>query len=368
MNIKQAIEKISLKDLIESTGRVAVSGNAAKGEYLYSAPYREDNDPSLKINIHQKRFIDFGQDDAKGDVIQLARLIMGNGNASSITVSEALQWLKQFSGGVLTPATAKALQKQEKQAPVASFEGDRFRFVKSVPFSKKSHPNNQHYVTEVRKISLAVASHYLDVVTYRDMAPSENLDNGYRYGIGMKNDVGGYEVRASSVNSNFKTSLGQKGITTFNGKNGAIAGDIFEGQFDFLTNLEIRSLIVPENPTIILNTGRFASKAAEEIKKRSEWAEVKYWRIWQHNDDEGDRTTQVICTELGEDYSIGTLNHYWTGYNDLNEWWTTAPAQERDNLVKQFQGIAPSAKFYDTSASSEIRRFQDAKRGGYKPL
>ena len=158
MNIKQAIESVSLKDLIESTGRQATHANTAKGEYTYSAPYREDHDPSLKINVHTRKFIDYGQDDAKGDVIQLARLIMGNGNANAVTVSEALQWRKRFSGREVAPAPAKAIQQPEKRPSVASFEGDRYKLVKAVPISARTHPNNLNYITETRKVSLRVAA------------------------------------------------------------------------------------------------------------------------------------------------------------------------------------------------------------------
>ncbi|KAA9340348.1 hypothetical protein [Larkinella humicola] len=348
MNIKQAIDTVSLKDLVESTGRQPTSANIAKGEYTYQAPYRDDIDPSFKINIYQKKFIDYGQEDAKGDVVHLARLIMGNGNASAITVSQALQWLKQFSGGGVAATPAQPTQKPEKPVSVASYGGDRYQFVKAVPVSSKSHPNNLDYITKIRKIDLSIASRFLDVITYKDnAAPKNDPLKGYRYGIGGQNDAGGYEVRAASVNSNFKTSLGQKDITTFNGSLKATSGDIFEGRFDFLTFLQMKGITQLENPAIILNTGRFAARAAEVIKSRPEWQHVKHWRIWQHNDEEGERTTQVLCTELGDDYSVGTLNHYYEGYNDLNQWWTDAP-----DTRSIFAG-RPVQKSYDGSYDAQ---------------
>lgn len=365
MNIKQAIEQISLKDLIESTGRQAATANTAKGEYTYSAPYREDHDPSLKINVHTRKFIDYGQDDAKGDVIQLARLIMGNGNASTVSVSDALQWLKRFSGREITPEPAKPIQRPEKPALVASFEGDRYQFVKSVPISAKSHVNNLTYIVDNRGISLRVAALYLEAITYRDnVAPQGDPLKGFRYGIGGPNDAGGYEVRAATTASNFKTSLGQKDISTFNGHKDATTGHIFEGRFDFLTLLEIIGATRPHNPTIILNTGRFAARAAQAIKSRADWQNVKTWHIWQHNDDEGHRMTQAFIEELGEGYTVGTLEQTYQGYNDLNECWTDAPDQQRMALKNQLAGSVPAVhKSYDTSASAEARRTLDAQRG-----
>lgn len=336
MNIKQAIETVSLKDLIESTGRQATSGNLAKGEYLYSAPYREDTDPSLKINIFTKKFIDYGQDDAKGDVIQLARLIMGNGNAHAVSVSEALQWLRKFSGREIVPVPAKPIQLQEKPASVASFDGERYKLIKAAPITAKSHPNNLAYITDIRKVSLPVAARYLKIITYKDkaVAPDDPL-KGIRYGIGSENDAGGHEVRAASIHSNFKTSIGPKDITSINGHPAATTGDIFEGQFDFLTRLEIAGETINYNPTIILNSGRMAARAAQTIRKREDWQHVKHWRIWQHNDDEGHRTTQVIIEELGDGYSVGTVEHLYDGFNDLNECWTKAEPQRRSALTAQ---------------------------------
>jgi hypothetical protein len=339
MNIKQAIETVSLKDLIESTGRQAASGNAAKGEYLYSAPYREDNDPSLKINVFTKKFIDYGQDDAKGDVIQLARLIMGNGNAHTVSVSEALQWLRNFSGRVVAATPAKPIQHREKPASVVSFEGDRYKLLKAEPITAKSHPNNVAYVTDVRKVSLAVATRYIQIISYKDTAaPEGDVLKGVRYGIGTKNDAGGYEVRAASIHSNFKTSIGQKDITSFNGHPNATVGDIFEGQFDFLTYLEIAGETVNYNPSIILNTGRFAARAAQIIKQRDDFRYIQRWRFWHHNDDEGHRSTQVLIEQLGDDYRVETQNHLHDGFNDLNECWTKAEPQRRmvlNNQIKQ---------------------------------
>lgn len=355
MNIKQAIEQISLKDLIESTGRQAATANPTKGEYTYSAPYREDHDPSLKINIHTRKFIDFGQDDARGDVIQLARLIMGNGNASAVTVSEALQWLKRFSGREVTPAPAKAIQRPEKPASVASYEGDRYRLVKAVPISAKTHPNNLAYITDIRKISLAVAARYLKAITYKDSAaPADDPLKGFRYGVGGENDSGGIEVRAASLHSNFKTSLGPKDVSSFDGHPRATKGDIFEGRFDFLTALEIAGEVQNFNPTVVLNSGRLAARAAQIIRKREDWQHIKEWRIWQQNDDEGDRSTQAFIEEMGDGCTIHTLNHYWDSYDDLNKCWTDAPDKVRQTLAAQIKAVQvrPAIK---ASPSSEAQ-------------
>ena len=360
--VANAKRNADIMQVIESTGARPAHSNPAKGEYTYHAPYREDVDPSLKINVHLQKFIDYGMDGSEGDVIELTRRIFGKGNINAMPFLKAIEWLEGFSAGVVAPAAIQPVQRPGKQAREVSHEGDRYTFVKSAPISGKSHLNNINYIVEDRKISLKVASRYLEIVTYKDnAAPNGDALKGLRYGIGRQNDAGGYEVRAASSSSNFKTSLGQKDITTFNGEKNAAVGDIFEGQFDFLTRLEMSGLLKTDNPTVILNTGRLAARAAEVIRNRPEWQHVKNWRVWQHNDDEGERTTQVLIEGLGEGYSVGTLNHYWEGHNDLNECWTASPGQQITELKRSLGGMAPIVKFYDSSASSEHRRFQSHK-------
>ena len=76
------------------------------------------------------------------------------------------------------------------------------------------------------------------------------------YGIGFKNNSGGYEIR----NPYFKASSSPKDITTFN--NGAKEVTVFEGFFDFLSFMAIHKN-QPQIPTdfVILNSVSFFEKA-----------------------------------------------------------------------------------------------------------
>lgn len=356
--IEKAKQGADIRDVIESTGAQPVRSNEAKGEYQYHAPYRKDTTPSLFINVHDQSFCDYGMTGAKGDVIQLARLILGKGDVNSTPFFEAVKWLEHRAGGMAVAPKAFVQPLRQKMPSRGPSEPGRFAFVKATPVSNKTHPNNLDYITETRKIGLSVASRHLFVIAYKDSeAAFDDPLRGMRYGIGGPNDSGGYEVRAASQNSNFKIVLGPKDITTINGTPDATTGDIFEGRFDFLTRLEIAGRNQPTNPTIILNSGAMAARAAEIIKTRPELQHVKHWRIWQQNDDEGDRSTQAFLDELGDDYMIGTLNHYWDGFKDLNECWTNAPALTRATLTAHLTGgIRPVQKFYDTSTSADARR------------
>lgn len=337
--IANAKRNADIRAVIESTGAQPVTSNAAKGEYTYHAPYRDDVDPSLKINVHLQKFIDYGLSGSEGDVIELTRRIFGKGDINAMPFLKAIEWLERFSGTSIAPKAIQPSQRPQKQAVPVSHEGERYSLVKAEPISKKTHPNNLAYITDVRQIGLPVASRYLKLITYKDnAAPLDDPLRGFRYGIGGQNDSGGVEVRAASLHSNFKTSLGPKDVTSYNGHPQATIGDIFEGQFDFVTRLEIAGEVVNYNPAIVLNSGRLAARAAQTIKKREDWQHIKHWRVWQHNDDEGDRTTQVLIEELGDDYSVGTVNHLYDGFNDLNDCWTKAEPQRRSALAAQITG------------------------------
>ena len=364
--IDKAKQNASIKDVIESTGAQPVRGNAEKGEYSYHAPYRDDSTPSLTINVHDQTFCDFGMTGARGDVIELARLILGKGDKASIPFFEAVKWVERQAGGMtVTPQAIKPVQREKKPSRDPSEVG-RFLFSSAKPITAKTHPNNLDYIRETRKIGLPLASRHLSMIAYKDTeAAFDDPWRGMRYGIGWVNDAGAYEVRAASQNSKFKMVLGPKDITTMQGRPDATTGDVFESQFDFLTMLEMTGRTQPDNPTIILNSGAMASRAAAAVKTRPELSQVTNWRIWQQNDDEGDRSTQAFIMALDSDHhTIGTLNHLWEGFKDLNEFWTTASDQQRAALKTQIIGNVPTMqKSYDTSASAEARRTLDARRG-----
>ena len=361
--VSKVKQSVDIKQVIESTGAQPVYSHAAKGEYIYHAPYRQDNDPSLKINVHEQRFYDFGLEGSNGDVIELVRRIFGKGDIDAMPFFKAIEWLERFSGTSVAPKAFQPTQQSKSKLVQASYEGDRFTFVRATPVSAKTHPTNLDYILNTRKISLPVASRHLYVITYKDRtAPIDDPLRGQRYGIGGPNDLGGWEVRAPSRNSNFKTSLGPKGITTYAGDDPeATTGDIFEGRMDFMTSLDLRGIVQPSSPTIILNSGRFAATAVEAIKTQPELQRITSWRIWQQNDQQGEETTQIICTGLLDHCAAGTVNHYWESYNDLNKWWTDAPSQEIYKVKSLFTGKEQPVKFYDGSMTGELRRAHESK-------
>lgn len=370
--IDRVKRSVDIKLVIESTGSQPAFSNPAKGEYTYHAPYRQDDKPSLKISVPLQSFVDYGcKEEWRGDVIELTRLIHGQGDKNAMPFFEAVKWLENFSGSSVAPKAISPVHGQIRPSREASYLGDRFTFVKATPVTRKSHPNTLDYITKNRQISLKVASRHLQVVTYRDnAAPADDPLGRQRYAIGSRNDAGGWDIRTPS-NGNFKISLGAKGVTTYLGHPKADTGHLFNGQFDFLTRLEMTGEETPHNPTIVSNSDSMMAEAARTIKEHPHLQHVKRWYVWQDNDDSGEKATQAFIAELNggtADFEVYTVNHWYEPYKDLNKFWTDADPHEKTALTRNFKGIAAGPKFYDSSATAEARRNAAIlKENLYKP-
>src|SRR5690606_21536492 len=100
-----------------------------------------------------------------------------------------------------------------------------------------------------RRIPLEIADKYCKEIRY-------GLNQQEYYGIGFKNDWGGYEIR----NEYFKTSSSPKGITTIQNKASQVI--VFEGFFDFLSFISLnKDRDTLENDFVILNSVSFFEKA-----------------------------------------------------------------------------------------------------------
>ena len=138
-------------------------------------------------------------------------------------------------------------------------------------------------------------------------------DKNY-FGIGFKNDSGGYEIR----NKYSKICLGKKDISTV--KNGSENLKIFEGFFDFLSfkNIE-KSLSDEKSDYIILNSVSMISKIKNLLKN------YKKIELYFDNDEAGNRAVETLKKEFEnvEDDRI-----LYKDFKDLNDWAISSPNLE----------------------------------------
>lgn len=248
-------------------------------DYWYLSPLRDEKTPSFKVNRELNRWYDHGLGKG-GNLIDFAILYHG------CTVAEFLQ---NLSGNLSfqKPASKQLLvnHKPENQIKVL---GD---FILSSSALLR-------YLQQ-RRIPVDIADRYCREVRYE-------LNGKIYYGIGFRNDLGGFEIR----NPYFKASNSPKGITSFD--NNADEVIVFEGFTDFLSFKAIHQQD-PEDrfDFAVLNSVSFFETARSFMEKH------KAIRLYLDRD-----TTGQNCSR----YALSLSSRYkdesslYQNHKDFNDW------------------------------------------------
>jgi 5S rRNA maturation endonuclease (ribonuclease M5) len=140
-------------------------------------------------------------------------------------------------------------------------------------------------------------------------------DKNY-FGIGFKNDSGGYEIRYAYS----KICLGKKDITSI--KNDSKDVRVFEGFFDFLSFKKVENYLEKETSDyIILNSVSMIHKIKNEI------GNYKNIELYFDNDEAGTRAVEIIKNDLKNAEDCRVL---YSDFKDLNYWLLqNNPTEER---------------------------------------
>ena len=282
MNIKQA-KNILLTELLARLNvfPAKISGDLA----MYFAINREEIVPSLSVSLKKNTALDFGT----GKVYDSISLVQ---EIKKCSVSEALKIISEID-------FSSSFQKQEN---LEEIEEKNYKIL--VVEDEISHPALIQYllnrkVWEQRK--------FLKEIHYR-------MNDKNYFGIGFKNDSGGYEIR----NKYSKICLGKKDVSMI--KNGSENLKIFEGFFDFLSfkNIE-KSLSDEKSDYIILNSVSMISKIKSLLENH------KNIGLYFDNDEAGNRAVETLKKEFEnvEDDRI-----LYKDFKDLNDWAISSPNLE----------------------------------------
>ncbi|MBN8857075.1 MAG: toprim domain-containing protein [Sphingobacteriales bacterium] len=245
--------------------------------YWYYSPFRQESEPSFKVNRRRNQWYDFGE----GEGGNLLDFILRFENAS---ISEALKLLEQH---------------KHLQAPDAYNVPADTPVIEILSVHEISSPSLIRYY-QSRRIATDIASQYLQEVRYK------NGEKTY-YALGFKNDAGGYELRAPY----FKGSSHPKSSTLI--KNQADALAVFEGFFDFLSYLTIyQNQPAPLRDFLVLNSTSFFERQLP-IMQAYERA-----HLYLDNDKTGTKCTTLALEKYPQQF-IDERSLY-VGYKDLNEW------------------------------------------------
>ena len=284
MNTNEA-KQIRIEEYLHSLGYDPVRRQG--GSLWYKSPFRDEREPSFKVNTERNLWYDFGMGRG-GNIIALAQ---------ELYASDSLPYFLE-----------RIAEQAPNVRPVSfSFGGQplskpSFRQLEVVPLSS---PALLSYLRQ-RGINTELAKRECREVRY--------LTDGKPYfAIGFPNRSGGYEIR----NKFFKGCIAPKDITHIRQEQPRETCCLFEGFMDYLSFLTLRLERCPARPDldgqdyIVLNSTSNLSKA---IRPLGGYGLI---HCFLDNDKAGMEAVQELREEYG--LRVRDASHIYGGYNDLND-------------------------------------------------
>jgi DNA primase len=273
MNCEQIKEKVDIQTVLESFNIFPVKKNSKNA--FYFAIDRKEKRPSLCVDFVKNKAFDFGTG-KNYDVVSIVQQL------NQCSVSEALEYLKKF-------------------IPVNSLNINR------------NESDKNYEILEVKEIEHPALIQYLKsrkVFEQRNLVKEIYYQvNGKNYfGIGFYNNSAGIEIR----NKYSKICLGKKDVTCIkNPRSEKKEVCIFEGFFDFLTNLNLPNAPDSISDYLILNSTAMFFKIEEELKQ--------YCKIVLFLDN--DLSGKTLAENIIRNYkNVEDCSMLYRDFGDLNEW------------------------------------------------
>ena len=229
MNASQA-KAIPLEEILGKYGHAAAYRRGA--DLWYRSPFRAEETPSFVVNTRKNVWYDHGEG-CGGNVIDLVSRLSGE-----TSIAGVLKIVAGFMGGIVPTAPSA----------VRAGKGGGGERISATGEKELSHPALVQYL-DGRAIPLEFARRYVREVRYR-------AGEKEYFGIGFRNESGGYEVR----NPYFKGGIGTKDISVVPGTAPGIV-NVFEGFMDFLSWPSLSGEPEPKETALVLNSVSLVSRA-----------------------------------------------------------------------------------------------------------
>ena len=288
MNCNQ-FNSIKLEEVLVSLGHHPTKQNEKEAWYLN--PFSTETQASFKLNKRSNVWY-LHSEGIGGNNIDFMKKYL---NAS---IKEVLEWVEKQN---FSSFQQQSFQRQNLENLHRNYE--------ILEIINVQHSALLEYLNE-RKV--ANQAKFIQEIHYRI--------NGKNYfGIGFKNDSGGYEIR----NKYAKICLGKKDITTI--KNDSDKVRIFEGFFDFLSFKKVEEYLEKEPSNyIILNSVSMVSKIKSSLEN------YKNIELYFDNDEAGNRAVEILKKELNNAEDGRVL---YSDFKDLNEYLI----QQTNEVQKQYK-------------------------------
>jgi hypothetical protein len=356
MNIKQA-KDLDLADFLAGLG--FTPARKAKGELWYKSPFRaEDDTPSFKISTSGKAWFDFGDDATKGG--NIIDFVLRYYQLPENDISGALRAIRQVSGRVVANDHKQPTQRPQERQKTAFEIGFEEDTAKTEKIEQAGYIINYVKEFEVwagygRSRSFSPLAQYLSnrginpriaapFIVNIGFSPSKQPSKKW-FGVGFKNNSGGFEVRCNFNGTNFKTCVGTKDFTFLEAKK--IEGQptpsrtlIFEGFVDFLSYLSMFTNVdVTKENYLILNGTTMTDRAIAAIKNHETLLEPLV--LFTQTDEAGQRVSDKFL-DL-HDRQVLTAWHHYENFKDLNEALEAkVKASQPEPSIKPDFGYTPS--------------------------
>ena len=282
-------------DMVDYLNSLSFHATNIKGDdYWYHSPFREEKEPSFKVNRHKNVWYDHGLGKG-GKLVDFAMLFF------NCSVSKLLQKFPLFQQQNHPKSIAIdppfPLHKIDKENPIDATETAIKIIAAKQPIT---NPSLCRYL-ETRKIDKEIADKYC----YEVLFAMNDKERAY-HAIGFKNTEGGYELR----NAYFKGSSSPKSVSFIDNNNSKSIA-IFEGFFDFLTYQSLHKNQLLENNFLVLNSLSFFEKQKDLMEK--------YNRINLYLDrDPAGKKVAESAKKISLKYR--DKSSLYKGFKDLNEW------------------------------------------------
>ncbi|MDJ1493721.1 toprim domain-containing protein [Cytophagaceae bacterium DM2B3-1] len=295
----KSIEQIKALDIVDYLALLGYEPVKVRNvNYWYHSPLRGEKTPSFKVNRQLNCWYDHGIGKG-GTIIDFGMLYY------QCSIAEFLQ--KMNVGLALSDPTTlipKLISKSFSQEPASE---SKLTILQEAPITSISLIR----YLQSRCIPIDVARQFCCQVSYQ-------IGDKEYYGIGFKNDSGGYEIRTPF----FKASSSPKDITTITNSGKEVL--VFEGFSDFLSYQTTgRNQPIVSSDFVILNSVSFFEKACPILEQ------YESIHLYLDQDTTGQRIT-AHALSLSTKYK--DESHKYTGSKDLNEWLVHNTKPHRKNL------------------------------------
>ncbi|PWK68275.1 Toprim domain-containing protein [Mucilaginibacter oryzae] len=283
--VKMEAERMSLMQIKELDMVAWLAGlgyepmSVKKGfEYWYRSPLREEAAPSFKVNSFLNRWYDFGLATG-GNLVDFGLRYYG---------CNVAELAAHFLVG--SALAVHVIRDESRMVPERQLVVNEVCPIYSYPLKNYLHE---------RGIPVAVADEYCCEINYQ-------VKGKELYGIGFKNDAGGYEIRSRIA----KSSSSPKDITTI--RFGAPSVQVFEGFFDLLSWRVLHPYDDPRaTDIVVLNSAALFDRALPFLLAH------EGVHLWLDRDATGQRYRDKALS-LGKRFidESGLYSHF----KDLNEW------------------------------------------------